>query len=115
MKIYMIGNEDETVGFSLTGIDVLEVKDEEQFILICREILNREDAGIVIITDRFFEIFRKNFSQILKKKAVPVVVFVPSFDGIHLKRSIKEFVAGVVGIGLQQLQERCNLKIQILL
>jgi len=100
MKIYMIGDEDETAGFSLTGIDVFEVKDEEQFILACRKTLDREDAGIIIITDRFFEIFRENFSDVLRKKAVPAVVFIPSFDGVHLKRSIKEFVAGVIGIGL---------------
>ncbi|WP_242462907.1 V-type ATP synthase subunit F [Persephonella atlantica] len=100
MKIYMIGDEDETAGFSLIGIDAFQVKDGEHFVSVCRQVLDREDAGIVIITDRFFEIFRENFSDVLRKKAVPAVVFIPSFDGVHLKRSIKEFVAGVIGIGL---------------
>ncbi len=100
MKIYMIGDEDETAGFSLIGIDAFQVKDGEDFVSVCRQVLDREDAGIIVITDRFFEIFRENFSDILGKKAVPAVVFIPSFDGVHLKRSIKEFVAGVIGIGL---------------
>ncbi len=98
MKIVFIGNFEETLGFKLAGIETYYVKDDKDFVHIIESFLNRKDIGIVIIADRFFEIFSHNFSEKIKKRAIPSFIFVPSIDGIHLKRSLKEYIANVLGI-----------------
>ncbi len=97
MRIVVFGNEDETAGFSLAGVDTVEV-DQKSFVQKFQEIYEREDVGIIVITDRFFDLFQKNFYEKMRKKAVPAVIFIPSFDGIHMKKSLKEFVADVIGV-----------------
>ncbi len=100
MDIVFIGKKDECVGFSLTGIKTYEVKDEEDFLKTVESFLNRKDTGIVIISDRFFDTFSMSFSEKIKKRAIPVFIFVPSIDGVHMKRRLKEFVKNVLGIGV---------------
>ena len=99
MRIVVFGNEDEIVGFSLAGVDTVQV-DKKNFVQKFKEISDSEDIGIVVITDRFFDLFQENFYEKMRKKAVPAVIFIPSFDGIHMKKSLKEFVADVIGIGI---------------
>jgi len=100
MDIVFIGKKDECVGFGLTGIKTYEVKDESEFLKAVESFLNRKDTGIVIISDRFFDTFSKGFSEKIKKRAIPVFIFVPSIDGIHRKKILKEFVKNVLGIGV---------------
>jgi len=97
MKIVVLGNEDETAGFSLAGLETVQV-DQKNFVQRFQELYDSEDVGIIVITDRFFDIFHKNLYGKIKKKAVPAVIFIPSFDGVHMKKSLKEFISDVIGI-----------------
>ncbi|SNZ09165.1 V/A-type H+-transporting ATPase subunit F [Persephonella hydrogeniphila] len=98
MRIVVTGNKDEITGFSLAGVDTVLIENDEDFKEKIDGIIHSEDTGVLVITDRYFELFEKHFSQKIKKKAIPAVIFIPSIDGIHMKKSLKEFVAGVIGI-----------------
>ena len=100
MRIIFVGNLDETLGFKLAGIETIPVKNKQEFTEIIELLFNQKDVGIIVIADRFFEIFSEKFSSKIKKKAIPSIVFVPSIDGIHLKRSLREYIANVLGIRL---------------
>ncbi|ACO04197.1 MAG TPA: hypothetical protein DEP48_09330 [Persephonella sp.] len=100
MRIFVLGNQDEIVGFSLAGVDTLEVSDEKDFIEKMDSLLSSDDVGIIAVVDRYFDTFQDNFSERVRKKAVPSVVFIPSIDGIHIKKDLKGFLAGVLGIRL---------------
>ena len=100
MKIAVIGNSDECLGFSLAGAIPFEVNEDKYFNKVTKNILNDQDTGIVIITDRFYDIFTKDFSKDLQKSALPSVVFVPSMDKKYLKPDLKEFLSNVLGIKL---------------
>ncbi|WP_457625996.1 V-type ATP synthase subunit F [Persephonella sp.] len=98
MRIVVAGNTDEITGFSLAGVDTLLIESEEDFVEKIHKLMGSDDIGIIVITDRYFDLFDKHFSKELQKRAIPVVVFIPSIDGVHMKRNLKEFVAGVIGI-----------------
>ncbi|SMP07531.1 V/A-type H+-transporting ATPase subunit F [Desulfurobacterium pacificum] len=98
MRIVFIGNERECAGFRLGGAEAVIVNGKEEFKAKVDQLIHDEDVGILVIPDRYYKTFLP-FSEKLKRKAKPVVVFVPSFDGIHLKRDLKEFLYGVLGIG----------------
>ena len=100
MKLVVVGNEEESLGFSLAGIEGIIVEDEQMFIEEMQTLLTSRDIGVIAVVDRYFSVFSQQFSEIRKKHAVPAVVFIPSMDGTHHKTSIKEYLANILGIRL---------------
>ena len=100
MKLVIVGNEDECLGFSLAGVESVVVSDELVFIQEMKELLSNSEIGVIAVVDRYFSVFSENFSSVIKKKAIPAVVFIPSIDGIHHERSLKEYLASILGIRL---------------
>ncbi len=98
MKIAFVGNGDECLGFSLVGLKAVEVNSEEEFKERVKELLNNSEVGILVVADRFAGIFVREFGETLKRRAKPAVVFVPSIDGIHYRKSLKEFLYRVLGV-----------------
>ncbi|BBG66311.1 hypothetical protein NNO_1608 [Hydrogenimonas sp.] len=100
MRLFFLGNEDECLGFALAGAQTFAVGSEKEFTEKMEELLEREDAGVIIAADRFFGRYSERFSAKMQKRAVPAVVFVPSMDGRHIKTDIKGYLSGVLGIRL---------------
>ena len=100
MKLVIVGSEDECLGFSLAGVEGIVVSDELVFIQEMKELLKNPEVGVVAVVDRYFSIFSENFSSVIKKQAIPAVVFIPSIDGVHHETSLKEYLASILGIRL---------------
>ncbi len=101
MRIVFVGSEDECAGFKLAGLETLEVSNERQFLEKMAELIDDREVAVIVVSDGFFDIFAQRFSSKLSKRALPSVVFVPSFEGLKTKRSLKEFLANVLGVKLQ--------------
>jgi len=100
MKLVIVGNEEECLGFSLAGVEAVVVEDESSFIEQMKTLFSDHEIGVITIADRYFSAFSEHFSTVIEKRAVPAVVFIPSMDGIHHKSSIKEYLASILGIRL---------------
>lgn len=100
MKLVMVGNEEECLGFSLAGVEGVIVEDERQFIEEIQHLFDDKEVGVIAVVDRYFSLFSERFSSVIKKRAVPAVVFIPSMDGIHHASSLKEYLASILGIRL---------------
>lgn len=100
MRVVILGDKDECLGFSLAGVEPHIIENEDGFLSSMQTLLSNEDIGIIIIVDRYFEFYSKHCSEQMKKKALPSVVFVPSIDKQYLQRDLKGFLANVLGIKL---------------
>ena len=100
MKLVMVGNEEECLGFSLAGIEGVIVEDERRFIEEMQHLFDDKDVGVIAVADRYFSLFSERFSSVLQKRAVPAVVFIPSMDGTHHASNLKEYLASILGIRL---------------
>jgi len=100
MKLAIVGNSDESLGFSLAGATPYKVENDKEFIETVKMLLNDKEIGLIIVVDRFFDLFSKKFADAMKKSAIPAIVFIPSIDGIKVKRDLKGFLANVLGIKL---------------
>ncbi len=100
MKVTIVGNKDECLGFSLAGALPQIVNSEDEFISDMEKLLKDTEIGIIIVVDRYFEMYSKHFTSETKKRALPAIVFVPSIDKQYLKRDLKGFLANVLGIKL---------------
>jgi vacuolar-type H+-ATPase subunit F/Vma7 len=61
MKPIIVASGDLTDGFRLAGIPVYELDEESQIPDIIDEIFKIEDAGIVLVDERYMEHFEKAF------------------------------------------------------
>ena len=100
MKLVIVGNEEECLGFSLAGVEGVIVEDDSMFVEQMYQLFTDHDIGVIAIADRYFSIFSECFSPVIEKRAVPAVVFIPSMDGTHQKSSLKEYLASILGIRL---------------
>lgn len=100
MKLVIVGNEEECLGFSLAGVEGVIVVDDSMFIEQMQQLFSDHDIGVIAIVDRYFSIFSEHFSSVIKERVVPAVVFIPSMDGTHHKSSLKEYLASILGIQL---------------
>ncbi|WP_415406166.1 V-type ATP synthase subunit F [Sulfurovum sp. CS9] len=100
MKLVIVGNEEECLGFSLAGVEGVIVEDDSMFVEQMQQLFSDHEIGVIAIADRYFSIFSERFSPVIEKRAVPAVVFIPSMDGTHHKSSLKEYLASILGIRL---------------
>lgn len=100
MKLVIVGNEEECLGFSLAGIEGIVADDDAMFLEKMHTLFGDRDVGVIAIVDRFFSLFSKHFSSVIEKRALPAIVFIPSMDGIHHESSLKEYLATILGIRL---------------
>ncbi len=100
MKLVVVGNEEECLGFSLAGVEGVIIEEESMFTDQMQQLFNDNEVGVIAVADRYFSIFSKRFSSVLKQRAVPAVVFIPSMDGTHHQSSLKEYLASILGIKL---------------
>ena len=100
MKLVIVGNEEECLGFSLAGVEGVVVEDDSMFVEQMQQLFSDHEVGVIAITDRYFSVFSERFSPVIEKRAVPAVVFIPSMDGTHHKSSLKEYLASILGIRL---------------
>ena len=104
MKLVIVGNEEECLGFSLAGVEGVVVEEESSFIEQMQQLFNDREVGVIAVVDRYFSLFSEHFSTVIKQQAVPAVVFIPSIEeareGTHHQASLKEYLASILGIRL---------------
>jgi V/A-type H+-transporting ATPase subunit F len=100
MKLVVVGSEEESLGFSLAGIEGVIVEDEAMFVEKMRPLLHDREVGVIAVVDRYFTLFDVHFSSVIEKQAVPAVVFIPSMDKTHHEADLKEYLASILGIRL---------------
>ena len=100
MKLIIVGNEEECLGFSLAGVEGVVVDDDMMFVEKMKHLLDHQEIGVIAIVDRYFTLFSEHFNSVIEKRAIPAVVFIPSIDGIHHQSSLKEYLASILGIRL---------------
>jgi V/A-type H+-transporting ATPase subunit F len=100
MRIVVIGSKDECLGFKLAGCETVNVINESDVIKSIDRLLSESDVAVIGIVDRFYNLVVEKFRDRLKKRVIPSIVFIPSFDGVKLKRSLKGYVGDVLGIRL---------------
>ncbi len=101
MRIIFVGTEDECTGFGLAGVETEAVETEKEFKNAIGKFIKDQTVAILIVSEKFADFFDNKLKGMLGKKSLPAVIFVPSFDGVSSKQSLKEFLASVLGIRLQ--------------
>jgi len=99
-NIYIVGDMHTVSAFRLAGVRGV-VSEVEQAHAQFEEIVNRDDAGIVIITNRLAEALREKLAELSFSGSGPVIIEIPGIDDEGgLRASAVRYIAGALGISL---------------
>jgi V/A-type H+-transporting ATPase subunit F len=102
MKIAVLGDKDTALGFRLAGAHEVYSFDDtpldmERLRNKLKELVERDDIGIILITERFVEKVE------LPEVTVPIILQVPDKSGSKLgEEAIKEIVRRAIGVELKR-------------
>jgi len=102
MKVVVLGDRDTALGFKLAGAhEVYTFEDTavemERLRNKLRELVERDDVGVVLVTERFAQRVE------LPDVAFPIILQVPDKSGSRIgEEQIKEIVRRAIGVELKR-------------
>lgn len=82
MKFFLLSdNVDTLTGMRLAGIKGMVVHEREELLAALEEIINREDVGILLVTELLAEKVAEELKEIRLDPTKPVVTIIPDRHG----------------------------------
>lgn len=100
MRIFVIGNQDAVLGFSLVGVDgriVAGAQEVQDALNVC---LADRTIGLLLITSDAAQFARERVDELKVNSFAPLVVEVPGQNTGEEPPSLKDLVQRAVGISL---------------
>ncbi len=77
LKVVAVMREDLALGFSLTGLDVIPVKDAAAAVEVVREVIDSRESGLIALEQGLLEEMEERTRESLLARNVPLIVPVP--------------------------------------
>ena len=101
MKVFVIGNQEAILGFSLVGVHGKTVTSPTEVNEALDEALSNADNGIVLITEDVAGMVQARMGQLKLRSTVPLVVEIPGPEGVASDQpSLNEVVMRAIGVRL---------------
>ena len=101
MKFFVIGDSDTVLGFSLAGIDGQVVETPEESSAALKEAFQKEDMGVIVITERVAGQIRHEVDQFIYKTTFPLIIEIPDRHGpVPGRGNVRDMIRAAVGIHL---------------
>ena len=101
MKVFVIGNQEAVLGFSLVGVRGKAVASAQEINQALDEALSNTDAGIVLVTADAAEMVQARMDLLKLRSTVPLVVEIPGPMGLGPDQpSLNEIVLRAIGVKL---------------
>jgi len=96
--MFVIGNKNSVLGFSLAGVAGRSIASQEQLKEAIDSALADKTIGLLIFTKDVADWERERVDQLKITSQLPLVVEVPGKDGGESSTSLQEFVQSAIGI-----------------
>ena len=101
MEIYVIGDEQTVLGLRLVGIEGWIASTRDAAAVALRELLQREHAGLVLITESLATLIREDVDRQVYGVGFPLVVEIPGPAGPAADRaSIAAILRKAIGVSV---------------
>ncbi|MDX1686909.1 MAG: V-type ATP synthase subunit F [Candidatus Promineifilaceae bacterium] len=106
MSIFVIGDENTVLGFSLVGVEGETVESVEEARSQLDEALDREGVQIVLITENWAAQMREEVNRLKMESVEPLVLEIQGGEHGPSGPSLRELVRQAVGVRLTIDSER---------
>jgi V/A-type H+-transporting ATPase subunit F len=98
LKVVAVGGPTFVNGFRLAGADGVVVTSAEEAYQRIRELVQRPDVGLVIVSEDLTEKFRQELNELRAKKPVPLVYELSPPVGKPRKIDYRKLLKEVLGV-----------------
>ncbi|GIM27459.1 V-type ATP synthase subunit F [Clostridium polyendosporum] len=100
MRSFLISdNLDSFIGMRMAGIDGIVLHDKEEILEKLNELTQREDLGIILITEKAASLLPEKIKKMKLKKGTPLIIEIPDRHGFFKDRDyIEGYVKEAVGL-----------------
>jgi V/A-type H+-transporting ATPase subunit F len=101
LNFFVIGEADTVLGFNLAGVEGVVAETPEKISEALRNAFQKEDLGVIVITERAAQKVRNEVDQYIYKTHFPLIIEIPDREGrIEGRASIRDMIRIAVGIHL---------------
>lgn len=102
MISYLISdNRDTLVGMRLAGITGILLREREEMLTEFNRCLNDKNIGILIITEKVFDLLHEEVMQAKLKTKFPLIVEIPDRHGLRREEDfITRYIKESIGINI---------------
>ena len=98
MKFFCISDKESSLGFKFSGIEVREVSEKNEAKEVMKEVLNRKDIGIILITKKVSSLIKEEMDKLIYTHHIPLILEIPSKGEKGEEMNVREFLKKAVGI-----------------
>ena len=101
MKIVVVGDLDDVIGFSLAGVQetyYVTPDEEDRIRSIVESLASRKDVAIVVMTPEIYDKVRDLVTEFAKEKTFPVFLDLPR-EGVL--KSLEDLVSKALGVKMK--------------
>ena len=100
MKLVCLCDEESSIGFKISGIETIVVKNFSEAKEIFKETISRKDVGIILVTKVISSLIKEDIEKQIYNYVFPLVIEIPSKDKKLEEKSAKQFLKEAIGISL---------------
>ncbi|MBN1781555.1 V-type ATP synthase subunit F [bacterium] len=99
MKFYAIGDADTVLGFNLAGVEGVVAESAEEIDAALKSAFQKEDLGIIIITERAAQKVRHEIDRYTFTTSFPLIIEIPDRKGsLEERGSVRDLIRSAVGV-----------------
>ncbi len=95
---FVIGDHDMITGFRLVGVEGTEVASVDEARQALSKALIRKDLAIIIVSEEFSTLMRKDIDQMRSGRISPLILEVPGHNGASGEIRMSELISKTLGI-----------------
>jgi len=99
-RIRVIGSHNTVLGFSLLGINGDTPTDRDDLARLLRDAFADPQMALILIEEQVASVAPELVAELQGRKDFPLVVEIPGPNGALEKESLKDYIAGAIGIKL---------------
>lgn len=98
MKVYAVGGATFVTAFRLAGADGVAVNSPEEAFRVVRELMNRPEVGLIIVSEDLSEKFRAELNELRVRKPTPLIYELSPPVSETKKIDYRQLVRSVLGV-----------------
>ena len=99
-RIYVLGSPEAVLGFALLGIPGDTPQGREELEKLLRENYADPRTALILVEDKLASEAKSVVEELWARRELPLIVVIPGSKGALEQPSIKEYIAGAIGIRL---------------
>lgn len=100
MTFFCIADKESSLGFTLAGVETIEVSCRSDAMEALKVALATEEAGVLLVTEKATSFLRQELDELMYKNQRPLVLELPSRGEIKKRRSVGDFLKDIIGISV---------------